>query len=181
MGRMLERAIESAGLTELAERALVGRGLGEADLSMLRAADVLLVAGLADAVRQRHRGAEVRVLTPAALRRAPDVQRLELEAGSMTGPTGQELLLEVALARLATPADRSIGVSFEALGLQLAQTALVFGVDVLWGDLASQRTLPLLDGLGARRAELTGLIERAGRKARFFEGERELETLETRS
>jgi hypothetical protein len=179
MGRLLERGLAQAGLSELAARALLGQGLAEPELERLRKADVLLVAGLADAVRARHRGDEVRLYSPEALRRAQDLVRVEPRAGGASGPTGQEILVEIALGRLATPGHRSICVSYEQLGLQLAQTALVFGADALWGDLSTQRTLPLLDGASARRTELTGLIERAGRRARFVA--LEPEALESRS
>lgn len=169
MGRLWAQAIERAGLSELAQRALSGRGLDARDLERVRAADVLLVAGLADAVRERHRGDEVRLLTPDAARQQPDLVRLQLDAGRPDGPTGQQILLEIALARLTTPADRSLGVSLEQLGLELAQTALAFGADALIGDLASKRTLPLLDGPAARREEIAGLVRRAGRRVRFIE------------
>ena len=75
----------------------------------------------------------------------------------------------VALARLCAAADKSIAVSYEQIGIELAQTALAFGADALIGDLSTKRTLPLLDGPAARREEITGLIERAGRKARFVD------------
>ena len=66
-------------------------------------------------------------------------------------------------------------MSFEQIGLGLAQVALAFGADVLIGDLRAQRTLPLLDGPVARRAELTGLVERTGRRVRFVEQEPAIE------
>jgi 2-iminoacetate synthase ThiH len=167
MGRMMRAAIERAGLSDVAERALSGKGLDAKDLKRLRKADVLVLAGLADAVREKHRGHEVRVLTVDAASVASDLKLLELDAGRADGATGQELLIEIAVARLTTPAAQGIAVSFEQLGLELAQTALVFGADALVGDLGSRRTLPLLDGPLARRTELTGLIERTGRTARF--------------
>jgi hypothetical protein len=164
---MLTTAIERAGLRDLADRALTGRGLGAEDLKRLQRADALVVAGIADTVRAVHRGHEVRVLTPDAANVESAMVLLELDAGRSDGPTGQELLLQIAYARLATLAAMSIAVSFEQLGLELAQTALVFGADALVGDLGSRRTLPLLDGAVARRHELKGLIERAGRLPRF--------------
>jgi hypothetical protein len=48
MGRVLSRAIEAAGLGECRARVLSGVTLGEDELAQLRAADLLLVAGLAD-------------------------------------------------------------------------------------------------------------------------------------
>jgi hypothetical protein len=167
MGRLWMRAIERAGLSALAERALQGRGLDPADLAVVRESDVLLVAGLADAVRERHRGDEVRLVAPDQARQQPDLVRLQLDAGRADGPTGQELLFEIALARLAQPAERAIGVALDQLGLELAQTALAFGADTLIADLGSKRTLPLLDGAAARREEITGLLLRAGRRVRF--------------
>jgi 2-iminoacetate synthase ThiH len=161
------QAVERAGLSELAARALSGSGLDARDLATARGSDVLVVAGLADAVRERHRGDEVRLLASDQARLQSDLVRLQLDAGSVDGPTGQDLLFEIAIARLATPASRGIAVSVEQLGLQLAQTALAFGADTLIADLSSKRTLPLLDGPAARREEIAGLLQRAGRRVRF--------------
>jgi hypothetical protein len=180
MGRLLDAAIDRAGLADIAARALRGETLSEADLTRVRAADVLVVAGLADAVRARHRGADVRLFGADAARRAPDVVRVELAGAGAEGVTGQELLFQIALARLATPADKSVAVSYEQIGIELAQTALAFGADALVGDLTSKRTLPLLDGAAARRQEITGLIERAGRRVRFVEDAAEA-AMESRS
>jgi 2-iminoacetate synthase ThiH len=165
------QAVERAGLSDLAERALSGGGLEARDVATLRASDVLLVAGLADAVRARHRGDEVRLLASDQARLQPELVRLQLDPGRADGPTGQELLFEIAIARLATPAARGIAVSVEQLGLQLAQTALAFGADTLIADLSSKRTLPLLDGPAARREEIAGLLQRAGRRVRFVPDE----------
>lgn len=169
MGRLWMKAIERAGLSQLAERALAGGGLAADDVATLRGSDVLLVAGLADAVRERHRGDEVRLVTGDQARSQLDLVRLQLDAGRADGPTGQELLFEIAIARLATPGARGIAVNLEQLGLELAQTALAFGADTLIGDLSSKRTLPLADGPAARREELAGLLQRAGRRVRFVE------------
>ncbi|HMI93536.1 MAG TPA: hypothetical protein VK509_19320, partial [Polyangiales bacterium] len=92
MGRLWMKAVERAGLSELVERALSGRGLDSRDLATLRASDVLLVAGLADAVRERHRGDEVRLLPAEQARLQPDLVRVQFDAGGSDGPTGQELL-----------------------------------------------------------------------------------------
>jgi hypothetical protein len=166
MGRILDRALEQAGLSDLAERVLQGRGLADAELVRLRGADVLVLAGLADAVRERFHGDDVRVMGVAAAQHDPELFRLAFEVRGEAACTGQELLCEVALARLATPGTRSIGVRVDEIGLQLAQVALTFGADVLFGELGGDRILPLLDGPEARRAELHALIERAGRRVR---------------
>jgi 2-iminoacetate synthase ThiH len=170
MGRMLMGAIERARLTDVAERALTGKGLGAADLVRLKKADVLVVAGIADAVRAKHRGHEVLVLSTDAAQHEAGIVALDLDADLAVGPTGQDLLVQIAMARLATPCKQGIAVSCEQIGLELAQTALVFGADALIGDLvASKKTLPLLDGKEARKAELMGLIQRSGRTARFLD------------
>ena len=169
IGRQLQKALQGAGLSELAARALRGEGLGSDDVAALSRADLLIVAALADAVRRAHRGDEVRLLGNTAARREPALLRLQLEAGRADGPTGAELLRDVALARLRTPGEQSVGVSYEQLGLELAQVALTFGADALFGDLESKRTLPLLNGTAARRQEIAGLIERAGRRVKWIE------------
>jgi 2-iminoacetate synthase ThiH len=170
MGRMLMGAIERARLTDVAERALTGKGLGAADLVRLKKADVLVVAGIADAVRAKHRGHEVVVLSVDAAQHETGIVALDLDADLAVGPTGQDLLVQIAMARLATPCKQGIAVSCEQIGLELAQTALVFGADALIGDfVSSKKTLPLLDGPQARKAELMGLIQRSGRTARFLD------------
>jgi 2-iminoacetate synthase ThiH len=169
MGRLFSRAIETAGLADCQARVRSGAGLPEAEIARLRAADLLLVAGLADEARAQFRGDDVRIVS-----RAHDRDKLALfdVTTDPHGPTGADVLREIALLRLATPADVSVAVSFDALGLELAQTALLFGADVLLGDLAGKRTLPLLDGPVARKKELAGLVERSGRRP-HFEGDAE--------
>ena len=169
IGRMLERALAQAGLSELAARALQGEGLPDADLATLVRADVLLVAGLADALRRKERGDDVRLMSTATAARSHDFVQLNLDAGRSDGPTGEELLREVALARLATPGSQGVALSFDQLGLELAQTALAFGADALWGELDGKRTLPLLGSQGARRQEIEGLVARSGRRAVWIE------------
>jgi hypothetical protein len=180
IGRMLRNALQHAGLLELGERALRGEGLDLPGIATLERADLLLVAGLADAVRRQHRGDEVRLLSGVAAKREPDLLRLNLDAGRSDGPTGEELLRQIALARLSTPCSKSVGVSFEQLGLELAQTALAFGADALWGDLETRRTLPLLSGKAARRQEVEGLVQRSGRRVRWVE-EAQAAPVESRS
>ena len=168
MGRLLSRALEQAGLTRVARVAMEGAGLSGDDLARMRSADTLLLAGLADQVRKAHRGERVRVFETASSVGDSTV-RLDLEPNRVDGPTGEEILREVALLRLSTPAARSVAVSLDSLGLELAQTALLFGADCLLGDLGGKRTLPLLDGPAARRNELTGLLQRAGRNVEFVQ------------
>jgi hypothetical protein len=165
MGRLLSKAIEAAGLGEYQARALSGTGMTLADIERLRSADLLLVAGLADLVRARFRGDEVRIV-PKSRVREPKLVVFDT-VPEQPGLTGAEVLREIALLRLRTPGDLAIAVSYDALGLELAQTALLFGADVLFGDLAGKRILPLLEGPSARRREITGLVERSGRRVRY--------------
>lgn len=171
MGRVFSRVLAAAGLSDLQTRVLSGQPLEAAELQALDAADLLLVAGLADAMRAHFHGDDVQVLRGNALR-GRDVRVFE-GATSEHGATGAELLRELALLRLRTPASTRIAVSMEEIGVELAQTALLFGADTLVADLTSTRTLPLLDGPAARRRELEGLVARSGRRLRFGELEQE--------
>jgi len=164
MGRVLSRALEAAGLAELAGQLLSGDALTAEQLVRVGDVDLLLVAGLADTVRARFHGDEVQILSSRELQGGGRV--LFDQTVTAAGATGAELLRELALLRLTTPGNVSVAVSLETLGLELAQTALVFGADTLVGDLGSSRTLPLLDGPTARRRELEGLVARSGRRVR---------------
>jgi hypothetical protein len=167
MGRILSRALEAAGLADYQTKVLSGAPLEARELARLQDADLLLVAGLADSMRAYFRGEEVRVLKKREAREAGVLEFAE--APSPDGKTGADLLRELSLLRLRTAPSTSIAVSMETLGLELAQTALLFGADTLIGDLHSDRTLPLLDGASARRRELEGLVARSGRRASFAE------------
>lgn len=178
MAGILNRALQQAGLSAIAARVLRGDGLADADLQAVHAADVLLLAGLADAVRVQFHGDEVRVLPRQVALREPELVRLGCDvAGELTG---QELLQRVALCRLTTPGAQSIAVDVEQYGLQLAQVALSFGANALFGEFGNTRGLALLDGPQARKTELAGLIARAGRRARFDEARGAVQ-LESRS
>jgi 2-iminoacetate synthase ThiH len=169
MGRVFSRALAAAGLSDLQARVLSGQPLSQAELARLEAADLLLVAGLADAMRAQVHGDEVQVLRGNQANQASRERDVCVFEGAISehGATGAELLRELALLRLRTPARTRIAISMETLGIELAQTALLFGADTLIGDLNSARTLPLLDGAGARRRELEGLVARSGRRLRF--------------
>jgi len=181
MGSMLTRAIDEAGFSEARGRVLAGESLSPTELERLRGADLLVVGGLADLVRQQFRGDEVRLIaSPSPRDPALCVFAAAADDGEGTGTTGADVLRSIALTRLQIPADRALAVSLDELGVELAQTALVFGADVLFGDLGGKRTLPLIDGPDARRVELTGLIERSGRRV-VFEGVARSADLEQRS
>lgn len=170
MQAMIEKAMAEAGLDEVAQRVRRAEPLDEATLQQLARADVLLVSRLADAVRAQHHGDEVLLVDgdPAAL--GLDVVTVEPPLGGEEGATGQEALHRIALERLRTPGSRRVAVGWEALGLELAQTALLFGADTLYGRLAASRALPVVDGRGlGRREEIKGLVQRSGRDPRWHD------------
>ena len=182
MGSMLTRAIDEAGFSDAKRRVLAGEALSPAELERLRGADLLVVAGLADLVRKQFRGDEVRLIASCRpCEPAVCVFAAEADPGEGVGTTGADVLRSIALKRLQIPRDQALAVSLDELGVELAQTALVFGADVLFGDLGGKRTLPLVDGPDARRAELTGLIERSGRRVVFDNVARGASDLEQRS
>jgi hypothetical protein len=208
---LVRRAIRAAGLADLAERVLRGQALGEPERARLRAADLLALAALADAVRARAAGDDVWLDDadrggPAATREAAEatgsasgaaqaagsagaapagarasqvstlpggrpVRWLSPALGGAEGATGIEALREVAVARLCTPHDVSLGVSWDAVGMELAQVALLFGADVLGGVLRRKAGLPVVEAgaRAARRDEIAALVARAGRTPRWVE------------
>jgi hypothetical protein len=168
MGSMLTRAIDEAGFSETRRRILDRHPVSAAELERLRDADLLVVAALADLVRAQFRGDEVRLIANASTPRDPALCVFRADADDGAGATtGADVLRSIALTRLEIPTEQALAVSLDDLGVELAQTALVFGADVLFGDLGGKRTLPLIDGPDARRTELTGLIERSGRRVVF--------------
>ena len=168
---LVRRALERAGLLEVAARALGGEGLAEGDLALLRAADVLAVGALADLVREQRQGDEVTLVDLGAGSEAAlgGLAWARPALGATDGATGLEVLREVALVRLATPADRPVAVSFDALGEGLAQAALTFGASVLVGTMTRRSALPMADdaAASAKKADMLGRVERAGRRARW--------------
>lgn len=170
---LVRRALESAGLVAIAERVLAGATLDAQELEQLRAADVLAVAALADLVRERSQGELVTLvdLGVSAESALGDVVWARPLLGASEGPTGLDVLREVALVRLSTPADRAVAVGFDQLGEGLAQAALTFGASVLVGTMSRRSTLPLADDAGARakKADLLGRVQRAGRQARWLD------------
>lgn len=170
---LVRRALERAGLVAIAERVLAGASLDAAELELLRHADVLAVAALADLVRERTQGELVKLLDLGVSPESAlgDVAWARPLLGASEGPTGLDVLREIALVRLSAPADRAVAVSFDLLGEGLAQAALTFGASVLVGTMTRRATLPLADDAGARvkKADLLGRVQRAGRQARWLD------------
>lgn len=170
MGTLVTRAIEQAGFTDLCERALQGK-LSSDDLKRLSGADTLVLSAIADQVRAKFHGDEVTlVATRSSL--PPDVDAQVVSSSHRVdaqAPTGEEALRAIALARLSTKPERSVAVSWDHIGLHLAQTALLFGANVLFGGIGQQGVLPLADNPGIRKHEITGLVERALRQPQWVE------------
>lgn len=170
MGTLVTRAIEAAGFADVCARALQGQ-LTENDLERLRTADTLVLSSIADQVREKFHGDEVALVATRSTLPA-DVDALIVSASRRVddqAPTGEEALRAIALARLSTKPERAVAVSWDHLGLHLAQTALIFGANVLFGSIGQQGVLPLADNPGIRRQEITGLVQRALREPQWVE------------
>jgi 2-iminoacetate synthase ThiH len=175
---LIDSAIDAAGLAGVLEARRAGR-LGDADVALLRAADLLALGALADRIRGEEVGDEV--LIDAHADGAPQLGVLMLP-GEGRELTGLELLREVAIARITGSRAARIRVDWTRCGLELAQVALGFGANELAGRIADKRGLPLADGakLGVlgkksrlemaevvKHRELEGFVRRAGRTPRF--------------
>lgn len=159
IGGYLRRVLERAGLCACVERLERGATASLDDLVLLRSAPLGAVAALADAVRQRGRGGDVRLWVEGSI---PSESRPVVLSGATCD--GPELLRRVALARLSTPVGGSVALHVEA-GLPLAEVALGFGADALVVDATAARALPLADGSPALRAQLENMVRRCGRRA----------------
>jgi len=175
---LVRRALEAEQISELAERVLAGARLSEAELARLREADVLAVAALADLVRAAGHGDEV-LLVDLGLSgegAPPGVVHAQPVLGASEGATGLDVLREVALVRLATPAGQAVAVSSDAVGEGLAQAALTFGASVIVGTFTRRGSLPLAGGSAAevsantKKSELAGRVARGGRRPRWLDG-----------
>lgn len=168
MGKLVTRAIDEAGFTDTCERALQGK-LTADDLQRLSMADTLVLSSIADQVRAKFHGDGV---TLVATRNTLPV---DVDAVVASTPpriemiTGEEGLRAIAIARLSTSPSRAVAVSWDHIGLHLAQTALLFGANVLFGGIGQQGVLPLADNPGIRKQEITGLVQRALREPQWVE------------
>src|SRR5580692_541398 len=186
MSVLVDRAIESAGLSDLLDVSREGR-LSPDIASRLASADLLALGALADRLRQEEVGDEVRVFTgEGSSDRTTGLVLISAEEGAVTG---LDLLRKVAVSRVNGPRGVNVRVDWTGCGLELAQVTLGFGANELCGRIANKRGLPLapgeLSGVGkkslreladqVKRAELAGYIRRAGRVPVFIgaEGARE--------
>jgi hypothetical protein len=164
MKTLVAAAIAEAGLGDIFEARRAGNmALVHALLPKLEAADLLALGALADEIRKLEVGAEVRVFTstPAGDAEVIDVKSREIQGTSQ----GLVLLRDVAIARITGPAAARVRVDATQCGIQLGQVALGFGASEL--AFAPKRVLPMADEHHLDRRELTGLIERAGRRPSF--------------
>jgi 2-iminoacetate synthase ThiH len=183
MSALVDRAVEGAGLAPVLEARRAGT-LDQTHAARLREADLLALGALADRVRAEEVGDEVRIYTQPS---DDDDARIVLLPHVDRELTGLELLREVAIARVTGPRAARVRVDWTRCGLELAQVALGFGADELFGTIANKRGLPLAEGelLGVgkksrlepaeivKRRELAGFVQRAGRTPRFVQREEE--------
>ena len=102
--------------------------------------------------------------------------------------SGFEFLREVAVARITSEPGAPVRIDWDDAGFELAQVALGFGANELWGALANKRGLPILEdetkkvkGEGMvsvqalKKRELEKLLSYVGRKV-VFDGDDALKT-----
>lgn len=180
--RLVDAAIEAAGLSAWLARRLVGAP-SSADraeiLARIPTLDPLLLGALATRVCLAERGDVARIYLATPLSSADAVAPMLVLAPSAEPAGGLAFLREVAGARLAglsglSGGARAIGVDAIASTLHLAQLALVFGADAIVAPLEKVR-LPLAQE-GTREAaavlkerELAALVATAGRTPRIVE------------
>lgn len=171
MTTFVERAIERAGLGGIFFEARE-RGDMNAVRAMLRGdLDILILGAIADRIRAKECGDEVRIHPNAA----PVVTWID-----RTGKTELELVRECAIARITMARGAAIGVDWATQGLEIQQVALGFGITDLTGpmtrkagDLIDADALKKVKGQGMvaqtalRRLEIAALIKNAGRKCVF--------------
>ncbi len=187
MSALVDRAIAAAGLSSVLASRRAGT-VGEADVAVLRAADLLALGALADRVRSDEVGDTVRIYAPPPERNGGALV-LPQEGGDLTG---LDLLREIAVARVTGPPAARIRIDWTRSGLELAQVGLGFGANELTGHIASKRGLPFADGeltgVGKRsrmqpaqvvkKRELAGFVRRTGRIPVFVHPDGSVETVD---
>jgi hypothetical protein len=162
-------AISRAGLSDLVARRIRGEALAPAELEQARLADLLALGAAADTVRHADVGDEVRLYVGPP----PSASASFVSIGPTESARGTELFRRIAVARLALPKGGRLCIDVLALGAEIAQAALAFGVSDWAGALGSRRGLPIANegtpGAAEKRVELAGYVARAGRIAVFVE------------
>jgi hypothetical protein len=137
-------------------------------LPLLRSADILAVGALADRIRAREIGDDVRLFVDGPPR---------AEAIVCASAPGLELLREVAIARITGPRGAHVRLDWNEVGLEIAMVALGFGADELTGRLRPPRTkkgLPVANGAQLRRDELARLVACSQRRPVFVNEEEDV-------
>ena len=165
MSRLVDRRVRAARLE--------GRTVDE-----LLTADLLALGAVADRARRARHGDRTHIG-----RRRPEAPEVLVRGGERpsdrirslaataletvvvrpdpTSPaTGEEVLRVACVCRLELDVAH-VAVSWEDVGIELAQVALSFGVDELLGPVTDGSPL----ARGIPRAELAELIKKAGREA----------------
>ncbi len=158
--RLAFRASEAAGLAGLWDAIDDLETASPAQVALLEKAPLVVLGALADHARELWCGERVRILPPSVALREPTTTLALCD-----GDTGLALLRETAIARLTTAATRHVRLDLAATGMELVQAALLFGADEICGSIATRAGLPLVDraARALRRADVAGLIKRAGR------------------
>jgi hypothetical protein len=182
MTPLVSRALAEAGLLEALEAREAGdRARLEALRPRLEGADWLLLGALANEIREREVGRDVKVfanVTPDASTEAQDFQGALADGGI-------PFLRAVALARIFAAKGARIRVGWDGLGMEFAQVTLAFGASELFGAVRFKDgelvTVDALLGHGKRsrlepaqlvkRREVARFLTRAGRRALFATGE----------
>ncbi len=148
MSPLVKRALERAGLGDIARARLEGSPLPEGAKEKLESADLLALGALADAVRVLAAGdvVAVHLREPRGLP-ITWVKRDETrgEGGQGAQGAGLAVLRRVAVARVLASNEERVGVDYMDTGLELAQVALGFGASELLGVLVNKRGLPIAD------------------------------------
>jgi len=163
---LVKRALERAGLWEIARARLAGEPLPEGARETLEGADLLALGALADAVRVLAAGDTVEVhLREPRGRAVTFVTREAAAAGA-----GLAVLRRVAVLRVLLPNEERVGVNYMDTGLELAQVALGFGASDLYGVLVNKRGLPIAD-------DATKRVKGQGQVSAQLLQQREIETV----
>lgn len=130
------------------------------DVALLEKAPLAVLGALADHARELWCGERVRILPPSVAMN-DHAATLALRAGD----TGLALLREVAITRLTTKPSVHVRIDWAPTGMELVQASLLFGADEVVGAIATKAGLPVADraARALRRADVAGLIKRAGR------------------
>jgi hypothetical protein len=153
-------ASRAAGLAELWDVIDELGTASDAQVALLEKAPLAVVGAIADHARELWCGERVRILPPSVAAKEP-AATLALRAGD----TGLALLREVAIKRLTTLPSTHVRIDWAPTGMELVQAALLFGADEIVGAIATKAGLPLAENAARalRRADVAGLIKRAGR------------------